>query len=156
MASPPPQTVDQAIERFRSYLRGRRLRLTSERMELLRAVLRSPAHFDADDLVASMQRRGRRVSRATIYRTLSLLEQSGILRKSLFGRDRGFYEPTLDQRHHDHVVCLSCGRIEEFYEKRLEQLQEQISRDLGFEPLYHVHEIFGLCRGCRDKRVREE
>ena len=150
MASPPPHTMDEAIERFREYLRSRRLRLTSERMELLHAVLRSPAHFDADGLAAIMHRRGRRISRATIYRTLSLLEQCGILRKSLFGQDRGFYEPTLDHGHHDHVVCLSCGRIEEFYEKRLEELQEQISRDLGFEPLSHVHEIFGLCRDCRD------
>ena len=142
--------MDQAIEQFRSYLRSRHLRLTPERMALLRAALRSPAHFDADDLVAMMHRKGRRISRATIYRTLSLLEQSGILRKSLFGQDRAFYEPTLDHGHHDHIVCVSCGRIEEFYEKRLEQLQEQILRDLGFEPLDHVHEIFGVCRNCQD------
>jgi Fur family ferric uptake transcriptional regulator len=148
--------VDQAIEQFRGYLRSRRLRLTPERMELLRAVLRSPAHFDADDLVAAMQKKGRRISRATIYRTLSLLEQSGILRKSLFGQDRGFYEPTIGHGHHDHIVCVSCGHIEEFYEKRLEQLQEQVLRDLGFEPLNHVHELFGVCPKCQDGWIEEQ
>jgi Fur family ferric uptake transcriptional regulator len=146
--TPSAPALEEATELFRGFLRGQRLRFTTERLECLRAALGSPAHFDADELVARLRRRGNRVSRATTYRTLSLLEQCGILRKSLLGQERHRYEAALGRGHHDHIICARCGRIEEFYDAELEALQERIAGERGFRILDHVHELFGLCREC--------
>jgi Fur family ferric uptake transcriptional regulator len=148
MKTPPDPSLVEATELFRGFLREQRLRLTPERLELLRGALGSPKHFDADELVARLRRRGRRVSRATTYRTLSLLEQCGILRKSLLGKERHLYEAALGRGHHDHIVCARCGQIEEFYDAELEALQERIAAERGFRILDHLHELFGLCAAC--------
>lgn len=151
MEPPSQATLAEATEIFRGFLRGHRLRFTSERLECLRAALGSPAHFDADELATRLRRRGRRVSRATTYRTLSLLEQCGILRKSLLGKERNRYEAALGRRHHDHIICARCGRIEEFFDAELEALQERIAGERGFRILDHIHELYGLCTQCGER-----
>src|ERR1700690_3365056 len=83
-------TLNELRDRFREFLATRRLRMTQEREELLAAIFHAPRHFEADDLIRTLKQRDGRVSRATVYRTLSLLEECGILRKSLFGHNRHF------------------------------------------------------------------
>lgn len=146
--TPEAAIVLEATERLRDYLRTQKLRLTPERLALLRAALGYPGHFDAEEMVAHLRRRRNRVSRATIYRTLGLLERCGILRKSLLGQGRGVYERALGRGHHDHVICARCGRIEEFFDERVERLQDEVAHGLGFQILDHVHELFGLCSDC--------
>jgi Fur family ferric uptake transcriptional regulator len=141
--------MDEATERLRCFLRDRRLRVTAERLALLQVVLRTEGHFDADKMVARVRRGRGKVSRATIYRTLGLLERCGILRRSPRTYGRGLYETALGRRPHDHIFCAKCGRIEEFYEERVERIQRSIARRLGYRILEHVHEIVGLCRECR-------
>jgi Fur family ferric uptake transcriptional regulator len=148
--TPQAAILQDATERLRDYLRGQRLRLTPERLALLRAALGHPGHFDADAMVAQLRRRRRPVSRATIYRTLGLLERCGILRKSLLGQGRGLYERALGRAHHDHIVCAACGRIEEFCDERVERLQDEVAAGLGFRILDHIHELFGLCATCAE------
>ncbi len=148
--------IDGAGERFRNFLRHKGLRLTPERMQLLKVALNSPSHFDADTLVAKMRRRERKVSRATIYRTLALLEECGILRRSLLGQNRGLYETALDREHHDHLVCAGCGRIVEFHNEEIERLQEKVASESGFTLIEHVYEIFGLCAECRGRSTAGE
>jgi Fur family ferric uptake transcriptional regulator len=147
--------IETATERLREYLRARKLRLTPERLVLLRAVLDHPGHFDADQIVARLKRRrGRAASRATVYRTLVLLEECGILRRSLRGQGRAVYEEALGRGPHNHIVCASCGRVEEFYEKEVERLQDEIAGRLGFQVTEHVNEIVGLCGECSGSRKR--
>jgi Fur family transcriptional regulator, ferric uptake regulator len=146
--TPQATVVLEATERLREYLRAQKLRLTPERMAMLRAALGYPGHFDAEEMVTHLRRRRSRVSRATIYRTLGLLERCGILRKSLLGQGRSVYERALGRGHHDHVVCATCGKIEEFYDERVERLQEEVAAGLGFRILDHLHELFGLCKDC--------
>ena len=136
------------LEHFQKFLAGRKLRMTKERETLVREILRAPRHFEAEQLIRRLRRSRRRVSRATVYRTLTLLEACGILRRSTFGHDRHFYEAVLNEGHHDHLICLDCGRIEEFSEPGIEAMQESLCRDRSFVPMDHVHEIFGLCREC--------
>jgi Fur family transcriptional regulator, ferric uptake regulator len=144
------QIVEEATDRLREYLRGRKLRLTPERLALLHAALGVPGHFDAEEMVAHLRRRRSRVSRATIYRTLALFERCGILRKSLLKQGRGVYERALGRDHHDHIVCAGCGRIDEFYDERVEKLQVEVAGNLGFQIIDHLHELVGFCRACAD------
>jgi Fur family ferric uptake transcriptional regulator len=146
--------MPDVVDSFRAHLRSHRLRLTRERLEILSAVLASDKHFDAEDLFARLGRRRPPVSRATIYRTLTLLEQCGVLRRSLLGGDRRLYERAIERGHHDHIVCASCGRIVEFFDSRLEALQERIALRRGFRINRHVHELFGTCKECRAARRR--
>ena len=144
-------TLDEITERFRAFLATRKLRMTGEREELLAAIFHAPRHFEAEDLIRTLKQRDGRVSRATVYRTLSLLEECGILRKSLFGHNRHFFESVVGRRHHDHHVCIRCGKIQEFEEQRIESLQEDICAQYEFRIVDHVHEIFGVCAPCASK-----
>ncbi|MBD3162675.1 MAG: transcriptional repressor [Candidatus Eisenbacteria bacterium] len=141
-------SYEAAARLLRRFLRERGLRSTPERLELLRLALASPAHFDADELLLRARRSGRKTSRATAYRTLALFEECGILRKARLGKERDLYEILLDRGHHDHIVCTSCGRIEEFFDPRFERIQERIAHELGFALHDHVHEIYGTCADC--------
>ncbi|MBU1699421.1 MAG: transcriptional repressor [Candidatus Eisenbacteria bacterium] len=136
------------LAQFREFLATRSLRMTKERESLVREILRAPRHFEAEQLIQRLRRSRRRVSRATVYRTLMLLEECGILRKSTFGHDRSFYEAVLNEGHHDHLICLSCGSIEEFQSPQIEANQTRICQDRGFELIDHVHEMYGLCPKC--------
>jgi Fur family ferric uptake transcriptional regulator len=138
------------LEHFQQFLAERKLRMTKERETLVREILRAPRHFEAEQLIRRLRWSRRRVSRATVYRTLSLLESSGILKRSTFGGDRSYYEAVLNEGHHDHLVCLECGRIEEFEEPQIETLQQRVCSDKGFTLMDHVHQMFGLCPECEN------
>ena len=148
-SSANPNTYEEVAERFRAYLATQSLRMTRQREELLTAVFHAPRHFEAEDLIKTLRERQGHVSRATVYRTLSLLEECGVLRKSLFGHNRHFYESVVGRHHHDHLVCIRCGKIQEFEEPRIEEMQEEICLRFGFRIVDHVHEIFGACQACQ-------
>ncbi len=147
-------SLEEISDRFRDFLATRKLRMTREREELLAAIFHAPRHFEAEDLIRTLKQRDGRVSRATVYRTLTLLEECGILRKSLFGHNRHFFESVVGRRHHDHLVCIRCGKIQEFEEAKIESLQEEICRQYDFTIVDHVHEVFGVCAPCSTKEVR--
>ncbi len=144
----PLESLQEIRARFRAYLGTQDLRMTRQREELLSAVLAAPRHFEAEDLIGRLREGKTHASRATVYRTLALLEECGILRKSLFGHNRHFYESVIGRHHHDHLVCVRCGRIQEFEEERIEELQAEVCRQYGFRMLDHVHEIYGACEEC--------
>lgn len=137
--------------RFEAFLRSRQLKLTEERRTLLDAVLAWELHFDADELHMGLKGEGKDISRATVYRTLDLLIQCGLVRKQSFGDQHAHYEAVHHDEHHDHLICLSCSRITEFFRPDLEALQDAICEDHRFRPLHHSLQIFGLCSNCKDK-----
>lgn len=150
-APAPPQTHSAESARFEAYLREKKLKLTGERMEILAAIFMHKVHFDAETLHADLKQQGRNISRATVYRTLDLLVQCGLVRKSSLGSSHANYEPALDDEHHDHLICLGCNKVLEFYRPDLETLQEAICRDRGFKPVHHSLQIFGICSDCTGK-----
>ena len=135
--------------RFEHFLRGRGLKLTGERMAILELIFRSTQHFDAEMLHADLVAQGGDISRATVYRTLDLLVQSGLARKSSLGSSHANYEATRGNDHHDHLICLQCNQVIEFFRADLETLQLNICAERGFKPLHHSLQIFGLCSTCR-------
>ena len=136
---------------FEAYLRSKKLKLTGERMEILATVFQKGSHFDAEELHADLKRMGRDISRATVYRTLDLLVQCGLVRKSSLGSTHANYEAAHENEHHDHLICLNCSQVFEFFRPDLETLQEAICKDKKFKPLHHSLQIFGLCVDCVGK-----
>lgn len=139
------------ILNFGIYLRHRGLKNTPERVAIAQEVLSIDEHFDPEELQARLRRKGIRVSRATIYRTLEHLINSDLVRKTSLDLEHktSFYENTLVRRHHEHMVCLACGMVIEFTSPRIEALQEEICRKHRFRPIRHTHQIMGHCRKCQ-------
>ena len=137
-----------ATGRFRAYLSTHRLRMTRERRLILDQVLSSRGHFDVDDLLARLRRAGRPVSRATLYRSLTHLVDSGLVHKVEMAHGQARYEPMVGRHHHDHMVCLSCGAILEFESREVERIQEEVCRKKRFLMTGHTHQIRGYCGRC--------
>jgi len=140
--------VKQAEDQFRRYLRRRGLKFTPERRAILRAILSSAEHFEAEDLLLLLRQQGKRIGKATIYRTLPLLVDCGILKRVFLADKRAHYEHSFGPTPHDHMVCQSCGRIVEFDSTELVRLRERLAAQEGFKAISHRFQILGICPAC--------
>ncbi|MEM7309547.1 MAG: Fur family transcriptional regulator [Planctomycetota bacterium] len=137
---------------FEEFLKERKLRMTPQRLAIFERAFDTHQHFTAEDLYEWLREEDGAVSRATVYRTLSVLVEGGFLESLDVGKGELRYEHVLGHRHHDHMVCLSCGKIEEFYDERIERLQEEASSQKGFRMVSHNLRLFGYCRTCSRRR----
>ena len=142
-------TPKEFIESFKSLLEKRGLKLTFERKNIFEEACRVKEHFDADSLYARFKNKGLRISRDTVYRTLPLLLESGVIQKSVGEGKREFFERVSSKGHHDHMVCVRCGKIIEFACAGIEDLQEKVCREYGFQLIFHDHRLFGACASCK-------
>lgn len=139
-----------ARERFLGFLAQKELRLTGPRRAIIEAVFSTQKHFTAEELLRWAQRRDKSVSRATVYRTLPLLTESGLVGEVDFGGDHKFYDPNYAQRpHHNHIICQDCGKIVEFENQQIKRLGHEISRRLGFSAQAHRLQIMATCEEFR-------
>ncbi len=139
-------------QRFMDFLAGKRLRVTSQRRTIIETAFSTSQHFTAEQLLAWSRRRDKSVSRATVYRTLPLLTESGLVREMDFGKDYKFYDPNYaDHPHHNHIICQDCDKIVEFESEKLKQLESEISRRLGFSVQSHRLQISAQCEELRQR-----
>ncbi len=137
------------LERFRRHLRDHRQPVTRQRELLAEIVLYSSEHLSADAILKRLEEKGERVGTATVYRTLDLLVQSGVARAHDFGEGFRRYEPTPGQSDHEHLICIRCGKVEEFTNERLERMLPVIADEHHFQHQRHRVEVFGLCHDCQ-------
>lgn len=129
----------------------KRWRLTAERRIILREIHTIPSHFTAKELLSRMKRKRKKVSRATIYRTLELFQRKGLIEKVELGGLNSRYECTYNRPHHDHLICVSCGEIIEFQSPMVEKNQAEVCQSYSFHPLSHTLQVLGYCKNCRLK-----
>jgi Fur family ferric uptake transcriptional regulator len=139
------------LERFRRYLRDHRQPVTRQRDRVAAIVLTSDDHLSADQVRKRLTGQGEPVGLATIYRTLELLEQSGLVRGHDFGQGFRRFEPMPAQADHEHLICVRCGRVVEFAHERLQRMLPIIADEHGFQPERHRVEIYGVCQQCQRK-----
>ena len=139
------------LDKFLALLRERGHRVTPERLHLFREVYAQHGHIDAEALLESIQRRGQKISRATLYRNLDLLAEYGFVRRYRLGGSRYLYEHVHEGQRHDHLVCTECGRVVEFVSPGIEAMQREICRAHGFDPDQHTLQIHGICLDCQGK-----
>ena len=145
---------EEIVQRFETFLRARDLKLTAQRRRILDRAFATHEHFSADDLYGWLKAEpGPHVSRATVYRTLALLQEGGFVEGLDAGRGELVYEHVLGHEHHDHLLCLDCGRIEEFQDARIEALQQEAAAKKGFVLVAHDLRLRGYCRACAAKRA---
>ena len=135
-------TAAKNIQILKEVLQKEGLRFTRQRLAVWMEIGISRKHRDADDIYISIRSKGKKVSRATVYRTIDVLVKNKLVRKLDVGDGKNRFESKFDEEHHDHMICLETGNIIEFYNSRLEQLQEKIALDNGYELVRHVHQLF--------------
>ncbi len=140
---------EREYEVFSQYLKGKDLKLTSQRELILEAFLAQGGHISAEELYQRAREKKPHVGFATVYRTLKHLTQCGLARELDLGDGRIKYEPEFNRRHHDHMICTQCGAYIEFLNPQIEELQEQVSRKHGFKITSHRMQLYGLCQKCQ-------
>jgi len=151
VGEPGPADVRHLLDSFRRFLRGRSLPVTSQREQVAEALFSSTRHLSADEIEQALRERGVHVGKATIYRTLDLLAESGMISERDFGEGFRRYERVPGHPHHEHLVCLRCGKVVEFSNDRLERLKSLVAEEYGFQHSHHRLEIYGVCRECRQR-----
>ena len=136
---------ESAHEEFRRFLKRGDNRITPERFEVLDHAMDYSGHFGADELYVQMKSSHSNISRATVYNTLELLAQCGLLAKRNFGENKTRYESNIGKKTHDHLICTNCGAIKEFSEPKIQKIVKQISEEIGFDATGYSFNIFGKC-----------
>ena len=140
--------IEREMAAFRTALRVHGLSATQQRLRLAKIVFSTHQHFSADDLIGWARQTIRGVGRVTVYRTLKVMVDAGLVEERAFRRDRVVYEHVIGHRHHDHMICLGCQEIIEFSNPRIEQEQERSARAHQFTVVHHHHTLFGYCLKC--------
>lgn len=149
MAHLTPAEAADLLERFHAYLREHRLPITPQRDLVAETVFSSPDHVSAAAVHQRLSRAGRQIGTATVYRTLDLLVESGLIRRHEFGDGFRRYEGATPQGSHGHFVCEVCGGVEEFANERLERMLPIIADEQRFRYARHRVELHGTCRNCQ-------
>lgn len=140
---------------FRRFLKSKGLKYTPERADILDAIIEKDDVFEAEELLLEMRNRGHRVSKATIYRTIKLLQDAGIITQALFDSKLAHYQLIYGKQPRDYIVCMKTGRHLEFSNDELVQLRDRICHELGWEPVGHRFQIYAISPEGR-KRMRIE
>ncbi len=134
---------------YKTMLSNEGLKFTPQRLEILEEIVLGEGHRECEEIYLSMKKKGKSVSRATVYRTIDLLVKNNLVRKLELGDGRARYESKLNSSHHDHLICIDCGDIVEFVDDEIENKQEEIALNNGFILKKHIHQLFGLCKKCQ-------
>lgn len=144
-----PGSTDDALELFGGFLRRKGLKTTAQRRTMVRRVLERSGHFTAVDVHEGLKEDGEGVSLATVYRTLGLLEEAGLLQGHDFDDGQRRYERAHTREHHEHVICLDCRAVVEFQSPEIEALQDQVLAQHGFRMVHHSLTMFASCETLR-------
>ena len=132
-------------DKLKRILHKENRRYTQQRQEVWDEICSTNEHRDAEDIYNSLRKRQTNVSRATVYRTIDVLVKNNLVRRLDLGDGRFRFENKMGIAHHDHIVCLDCRKIVEFMNEDIEEIQEQVAKEMGFEIVRHVHQLFGNC-----------
>ena len=135
-------------EIFKEYVKSQGLRKSTQRDLIADTFLARRGHRSMEELLAEARKKDARIGLTTVYRTLKLLTRCGLAAERKFNRQVSYFEPIPKGKHHDHLICLNCGRIMEFENPAIESLQRAVAGEHHFTITHHVLELYGYCRDC--------
>lgn len=141
-------TLEELQQKLSAFMEKNGLRSTAQRRTVTDVFLRATGHLSIEELLALVRERDPKIGYATVYRTLKLLKDCGIAYERHFGDGVSRYEIAFVDEHHDHLICLECGKIVEFENHEIERLQEELAARHGFTLKRHTHELYGICADC--------
>lgn len=145
--------MNEKFIRFQGYLRSHGLKMTRARELVFREILSAPGiHPNADEIRRRLRTKKKVIGLATIYRTLNLLVRSGLVTAVDLGEGHSHFEPEWDETAHGHLICLSCGRVQEFAQASIQDAIRRIGEEKGYRLDKFSLQVFGFCRDCETKR----
>ncbi len=142
------QKYQLAKERFDDFLYINKNRRTPERYAILEEIYVHQHHFDAESLYIRMKQNAYRVSRATIYNTLDILVESGLIKKHHFGENKTLFERSYGFEDHHHIICTNCGKILEFQDPIINYRVDALNDSLDVSPMAYSLNVYGMCKNC--------
>ncbi len=137
----------EQVDNFVRFMEEKRLNITQQRLRIAELFFSSQGHFTLEEIYQKLRQVDPDIGQTTLYRTLKLLCEAELAEELDLGEGTIRYEAAAP--HHHHALCVKCGRIVEFFEPRMEQLQTEVSENLGFSAASHVHYLSGHCAHCR-------
>ena len=137
---------------FVKYIEEKGLRHTKQREAIVDAFFSADRHITAEELFNAVKRKNPEIGYATVQRNLNLLYESGLAEEIKIGKQKTKYEQKLGGRHHDHLICVKCGRLIEVNDEKIEKLQDKLAKANNFIPIKHKLEIYGICGSCKSTK----
>lgn len=143
---------EKILEQLKDIIKSKGMKYTEQRAIILQILTDLNNHLNAEEVhdIVKKDYPEHNIGIATIYRALNFLEEVNLISSISFGKDGKKYEGK-NKEHHDHLICTTCGSIEEFYDKEIEDRQDMIAKNNNFETTYHSLQIFGICQLCQNK-----
>jgi Fur family ferric uptake transcriptional regulator len=141
--------MTKEMQVFINFLREKNLKLTDQRKAILSEFNKIGGHLTVEQLYEKVKKKKPSIGQATVFRTLKLLCQTGIAQEINIGDKKIRYEKALGRKHHNHLICIKCGKIIEFKDDKIEKLQDKICKKFGFQPVEHKLGIRGYCSECK-------
>ena len=150
MGSIIAMSYKELLKEFKDILKQNKLKFTSQREIILYTLYNNTEHFTSEDLYMLIKEEYPEltVGIATVYRTLTLLEENGLVSSISLGTQGKKYE-IANKPHHDHIICDTCGKIVEFENEEIEELQHAIAVKSGFKLTNHIMQLYGICGECQ-------
>ncbi|MGB0917355.1 MAG: Fur family transcriptional regulator [Flavobacteriales bacterium] len=146
LSEPETEIFENVREIFSNYLEEQGHRKTPERFAILAEVYSNEGHFDIESLYVQMKEKNYRVSRATLYNTIELLLDCKLVIKHQFGKNIAHFERSYKYAQHDHLICQDCGKVFEFCDPRIQQIQNTAGDILDFKITTHSLNFYGSCK----------
>jgi Fur family ferric uptake transcriptional regulator len=143
------KAISPEMEVFLEHLQQNKLKLTPHRELILALFLADEGHRSVEDIYRAVREKDSRIGYTTVYRTMKILADCGLAREVDLADGITRYDHLYNHAHHDHMICMQCGKSFEFYNSEIEKTQESASEQLGFKVLDHRLQIYGVCRECR-------
>lgn len=150
------EKLEQVKKIFAAYLDRKNQRKTPERFAILEEVYRRTDHFDVESLYVDMKNKNHRVSRATVYNTLDLLVECDLVSRHQFGANQALYEKSYGYKQHDHLICIDCGKVLEFCDPRVAEIQSMVGELLEFKIRHHALILYGNCTNTKCMKGNEQ
>lgn len=144
-----PGYADRIRQLFQEYHQRKGLRMTQQRNRILDYLLKTDHHVSSDEIYDALKSSG--VGRVTVFRAMKMLEECKLIDRVHDSDGRPRFEVNQDRPHHDHLICVQCGRIQEIQWPQIERIQDKTCKELGFVAIFHRHEVFGRCQDCERK-----
>ena len=148
--------IKEKEAQFLEFIQNKGLKTTRQRSVIVQTFFKMRGHISVEELLRQVKKANSKIGYATVYRTLHLLVESGLVEERRFGDGLARYEGRNEVEHHDHMICLECGKIREFSNPHLMEIQQRLAEENGFKIFRHRLELYGVCQNPSDCECQQD